>query len=78
MSGVLDQPANATQERDVSAQAPFLRFLAMLWELVDVRPGVTNQVFLHLRNLIEDNAAPPDDVHPLQLTSLKNDRGSVI
>ena len=58
------QPANVTQERDARACAPFIRFLAMRWELVDIRPGVIDQVFLDLRNLIEDNAAPPDDVHP--------------
>ena len=35
------------------------------WELVDIRPGVIDQVFLDFRNLIEENAAPPDDVHLL-------------
>ena len=62
--GVMAQPANVTQERDVRANAPFMRFLAMWWELVDIRLGVIDQVFLDLRNLMNDNAAPPDDVHP--------------
>ena len=63
--GVMAELANVTQERDVRAHAPFIRFLAMRWELVDIRPGVIDQVFLDFRNLIEENAAPPDDVHLL-------------
>ena len=39
------QLANVTQERDVRAHAPFIRFLAMRWELGDIRPGVIDQVF---------------------------------
>ena len=59
--GAMDQPAKVTQERHVRTHAPFI--VAMRWELVDIRPGVVDQIFPDLRKLIEDNAVAPDDVH---------------